>query len=53
MADGHASYVDLLGEHAFGNYRQLLEAVAEFDEADKLLDGRLRTHDHAPGESNV
>jgi uncharacterized protein (DUF1800 family) len=28
MADGHASYVDLLGEHAFGNYRQLLEAVA-------------------------
>jgi len=28
LADSHASYVDLLGEHAFGNYRQLLEAVA-------------------------
>src|SRR5512137_84526 len=28
LADSHASYVDLLGEHAFGNYRHLLEAVA-------------------------
>ena len=27
-SDGLASYVDLLGEHAFGNYRTLLEAVA-------------------------
>jgi uncharacterized protein (DUF1800 family) len=28
LADSHASYVDTLGQHAFGNYRQLLEAVA-------------------------
>jgi uncharacterized protein (DUF1800 family) len=28
LADSHASYVDLLGAHAFGNYRTLLEAVA-------------------------
>jgi uncharacterized protein (DUF1800 family) len=27
-ADGLANYYDLLGQHAFGNYRQLLEAVA-------------------------
>jgi uncharacterized protein (DUF1800 family) len=27
-SDGLANYVDLLGEHAFGNYRVLLEAVA-------------------------
>jgi uncharacterized protein (DUF1800 family) len=27
-SDGLANYVDLLGQHAFGNYRQLLEAVA-------------------------
>jgi uncharacterized protein (DUF1800 family) len=27
-SDGLANYVDLLGEHAFGNYRTLLEAVA-------------------------
>jgi uncharacterized protein (DUF1800 family) len=27
-ADGLANYVDLLGQHAFGNYRMLLEAVA-------------------------
>ena len=27
-ADGMANYMDLLGEHAFGNYRTLLEAVA-------------------------
>ena len=27
-ADGLANYVDLLGQHAFGNYRALLEAVA-------------------------
>lgn len=27
-ADGLASYADLLGQHAFGNYRQLLEGVA-------------------------
>ena len=27
-ADGLANYVDLLGQHAFGNYRGLLEAVA-------------------------
>jgi uncharacterized protein (DUF1800 family) len=26
--DGLANYADLLGQHAFGNYRQLLEAVA-------------------------
>jgi uncharacterized protein (DUF1800 family) len=28
VADGLANYVDLLGQHAFGNYRELLEAVA-------------------------
>ncbi len=28
VSDGLANYVDLLGEHAFGNYRTLLEAVA-------------------------
>jgi uncharacterized protein (DUF1800 family) len=28
VSDGLASYVDLLGQHAFGNYRTLLEAVA-------------------------
>jgi uncharacterized protein (DUF1800 family) len=27
-ADGHANYLDLLGEHAFGNYRTLLEVVS-------------------------
>ncbi len=27
-ADGLANYADLLGQHAFGNYRQLIEAVA-------------------------
>jgi uncharacterized protein (DUF1800 family) len=27
-SDGLANYVDLLGQHAFGNYRALLEAVA-------------------------
>ena len=27
-SDGLANYIDLLGEHAFGNYRTLLEAVA-------------------------
>ena len=27
-ANGLANYVDLLGQHAFGNYRNLLEAVA-------------------------
>ncbi len=27
-ADGLANYMDLLGQHAFGNYRALLEAVA-------------------------
>jgi uncharacterized protein (DUF1800 family) len=27
-ADGTANYVDLLGQHAFGNYRQLIEAVS-------------------------
>ena len=28
FADGLANYADLLGQHAFGNYRQLIEAVA-------------------------
>ena len=28
LADGLANYVDLLGQHAFGNYRDLIEAVA-------------------------
>lgn len=28
VSDGLANYVDLLGQHAFGNYRTLLEAVA-------------------------
>lgn len=28
MPRGVASYLDMLGEHAFGNYRQLLEGVA-------------------------
>jgi uncharacterized protein (DUF1800 family) len=27
-SDGLANYADLLGQHAFGNYRQLIEAVA-------------------------
>lgn len=27
-SDGQANYADLLGQHAFGNYRQLIEAVA-------------------------
>jgi len=27
-SDGLANYADLLGEHAFGNYRQLIEVVA-------------------------
>jgi uncharacterized protein (DUF1800 family) len=27
-ADGTANYLDLLGQHAFGNYRQLIEAVS-------------------------
>ena len=27
-SDGLANYADLLGQHAFGNYRQLLQAVA-------------------------
>ncbi len=27
-ADGHANYIDLLGEHAFGNYRALIEVVS-------------------------
>ncbi len=28
FADGLANYADLLGQHAFGNYRELIEAVA-------------------------
>ena len=28
VSDGLANYVDLLGQHAFGNYRDLIEAVA-------------------------
>jgi uncharacterized protein (DUF1800 family) len=28
VSDGLANYVDLLGQHAFGNYRELIEAVA-------------------------
>lgn len=28
LTDGLANYADLLGQHAFGNYRQLIEAVS-------------------------
>ncbi len=28
VSDGLANYIDLLGQHAFGNYRDLIEAVA-------------------------